>query len=122
MLGFAEHPWCHPAALRAAGMTALRETCARARAPAFARLRLVAHPMVFARLRLAARNLRGRLSSASYLAGPSRSLIARARAPAFARLRLAAHPMVFARLRLAARNLRGRLRRPPPRRRSEERR
>src|SRR6266404_133277 len=26
MLGFAEHPWCHPAALRAAGMTALRET------------------------------------------------------------------------------------------------
>src|SRR6059036_2016155 len=27
MLGFAEHPWCHPAALRAAGMTALRETC-----------------------------------------------------------------------------------------------
>src|SRR5439155_2069441 len=27
MLGFAEHPWRHPAALRAVGMTALRETC-----------------------------------------------------------------------------------------------
>src|SRR5213083_190100 len=27
MLGFAEHPWCHPAALRAAGMTALRAAC-----------------------------------------------------------------------------------------------
>jgi RNA polymerase sigma-70 factor, ECF subfamily len=29
MLGFAEHPWCHPAALRAAVMTALREACIR---------------------------------------------------------------------------------------------
>src|SRR6266516_700019 len=29
MLGFAEHPWCHPAALRAAGMTALRDACGR---------------------------------------------------------------------------------------------
>src|SRR5882672_1070472 len=108
MLGFAEHPWCHPAALRAAGMTALRETCARARAPAFARLRLAARrptpsasylagpsrsliararAPAFARLRLAARRP---TPSASYLAGPSRSLIARARAPAFARLRLAA--------------------------------
>jgi hypothetical protein len=27
MLGFAEHPWCHPAALRAARMTGRREIC-----------------------------------------------------------------------------------------------
>src|SRR5882724_5931725 len=84
--------------------------------------------MVFARLRLAARNLqlaaRRPTSPASHLAGPSRSLIARARAPAFARLRLAARrptspashlagpsrsliararAPAFARLRLAAR-------------------
>src|SRR5206468_7073645 len=77
-----------------------------------------AHPMVFARLRSldarlrrasvvssrgsasrlddgAARNLRGRRSSASTFPGPSRTLIARARAPAFARLRLAARRPPF---------------------------
>src|SRR6266404_7898065 len=67
MLGFAEHPWCHPAALQAAGMTALREPC------------------------------RADFQSASCPARPSRSLIARARAPAFARLRLAARRPTFSR-------------------------
>src|SRR5262249_44919291 len=53
-----------------------RSLIARARAPAYARLRLAARPMVFARLRLAARNLRGRLRRPPPPAGPSRSLIA----------------------------------------------